>query len=220
MKYCESCKIKITGKNHTCPLCKNELGKGNSSPSVFPVIPSIYEEQNIVFKILIFISILCGSTSLIVDYTLSNKFGWSILVLIGIGFFWFNLVSSIYKRSNQNAVIFNQVLILSICAIVYDYLTGFKLWSITYVLPFLCIAAMIEIFVVSLILRYKMNNYIVYLFGTSIIGIIQIIFIFSKVITVTWPSIICAILSIIIINMIILFSNKKGINELQRKFHI
>jgi hypothetical protein len=220
MKYCESCKLNITGDNKICPLCKNELDHGSSTSNVFPVIPSIYEEQNIVFRILIFISILTGSTSLIIDFIISNSLDWSLLVIIGIMFFWFNLISSIYKRNNPNAITFNQVLILSIGSIVCDYLTGFKLWSITYVLPFLCITGMTEMFIVSSILRYSIHSYIVYLFGLSIIGIIQIIFIFTKVISITWPSVICCILSIIAVNTILLFGNRKWKRELKRKFHI
>ncbi|MDF2865350.1 MAG: hypothetical protein K0R72_159 [Clostridia bacterium] len=220
MRYCKSCKLNVTGNNQICPLCKNELNVGYSTPNVFPVIPSIYEEQNIVFKILTFASILAFSTCAIINYILSNTLNWSLLVLVGIFFFWFNLISSINKRNNPNAIIFNQVLMLSTCAIVYDYLTGFKLWSITYVLPALCIGAIAEMFIVSLILKYKANDYITYLLGTSVIGIIQIVFILLKVITVTWPSVICFILSIIMINTILLFSNRKCKKELRRKFHI
>lgn len=220
MRYCKSCKLKVTGNNQICPLCKNELDGEKTTQNVFPVIPSIYEEQNIIFKILVFTSILVGSTSIVINYILCNKLDWSLLILIGIIFFWFNLISSINKRHNPNAVIFNQVLILSLCSIVYDYLTGFRLWSITYVLPAICVSAMAEMFIQSLILKYKMHDYIIYLLGTSVIGIIQIIFILLKIITVTWPSIICFIVSIIMINTILLFSNKRCKKELRRKFHI
>lgn len=220
MRYCNSCKLSIAGTNQICPLCKNELQSGNNSSDVFPIIPSIYEEQNIVFKILIFLSIIGSTTSLILDYIISNDLDWSLLVLVGVIFFWVNLVSSIYKRNNPNSIIFNQVLMLSTCSVVYDYLTGFKLWSITYVLPALCIGAMAEMFIFSLILRYKAHDYISYLLGTAVIGIIQVIFILLKVITVTWPSVICFILSIIMINIILLFSSKRGKRELRRKFHI
>ncbi len=220
MRYCKNCKLNISGDNQSCPLCKNDLEFGENSPNIFPVIPSIYEEQNIVFRILIFISIIGVSTCLILDYIINNKLSWSLLILVGVLFFWFNLISSIYKRSNPNAIIFNQILILSTCAVIYDFLTGFTLWSITYALPFLCITAMAEMFIVSSILKYSTYNYITYLLGTSIIGIIQVIFIIFGLISITWPSVICFILSIIIINTILLFSNKKAIRELKRKFHI
>lgn len=220
MRYCKNCKINITGDNQICPLCKNELETGIGSPNVFPIIPSIYEEQNIVFKILIFISILGGSTCLIINYIMDNYLDWSLLVLGGILFFWLNLISSINKKNNPNAITFNQLLIFSACFVIYDYLTGFSHWSITYALPFLCIGAMIEMFIVSSIVKYPIQNYIIYLFGTSVIGIMQIIFILFRVISVTWPSVICFILSIITVNTILLFGNRKWKKEIKRKFHI
>lgn len=220
MKYCKSCRVGITGGNHVCPLCKNELDHGDNNTNVFPVIPSIYEQQHILFKILAFISVLASSTCLIINYLLSNTFDWSIIVIIGIIFFWVNLISSINKRNNPNSIIFNQVLIVSICCIILDYMMGFKLWSITYVLPFLCTGAMIEMSVASLILKYPMHKCIAYLLGTSIIGILQIVFILFKVIDVIWPSIICFFLSIVMINTILLFCNKKCRRELKKKFHI
>lgn len=220
MKYCKNCKVSITGGNQVCPLCKNELDKGEDNTNVFPFIPSIYEQQHIVFKILALISVLAASTCVIINYLLSSTFDWSIIVIVGIVFFWFNLISSINKRNNPNSIIFNQVLIVSICCVILDYLTGFKLWSITYVIPFLCTGAMIEMSVVSLILKYPMHKCITYLFGTSIIGILQIVFILFEIIYVIWPSIICFFLSIVMISTILLFCNKKCKRELKRKFHI
>ncbi len=220
MKYCESCKLNVNGNNQTCPLCKNELGEGENTSDVFPVIPSIYEEQNIVFKILIFISILGSSISLIINYIVNDSLSWSLLVIAGVLFFWVDLVTSIYKKSSPNAIIFNQVLILSAGCIIYDYLTGFTLWSITYALPFLCIVAISEMFIASLILKYSVNNYIIYLLATCIIGIMQIIFVFAGLISVAWPSVVCFILSIVMISIILIFCNKKCRRELKRKFHI
>lgn len=220
MKHCTKCKVDIGGNNLICPLCKNELEYGEKTPNVFPAVPSIYEEQNIVFKILIFISILGASITLIVNYLINNYISWSLFVVVGIIFFWLNLVSSIYKRNNPNAIIFNQVLLLSSGVVVYDYLTGFSLWSITYAIPFICIGAMAEMFIVSVILKNSPNDYVIYLLATSVIGLAQTTFIFTKVISVTWPSLVCFIVSIVMINTVLLFCNKRFRKEFRRKFHI
>lgn len=45
MKYCNSCKVNVTGGQPRCPLCQAdlvELDDKTEEEEVFPVIPTIY----------------------------------------------------------------------------------------------------------------------------------------------------------------------------------
>ena len=58
MKYCEQCKVSVTGQRSRCPLCQSVLrDEGEPYEEVFPVIPTVYNRFQFFFKLLIFASI-------------------------------------------------------------------------------------------------------------------------------------------------------------------
>ena len=64
MKYCEQCKVSVTGQRSRCPLCQSVLrDEGEPYEEVFPVIPTVYNRFQFFFKLLIFASAVPGVCS-------------------------------------------------------------------------------------------------------------------------------------------------------------
>lgn len=187
---------------------------------VFPRISFVYKEHGLFFKIMLLISIIIASVSVAVNILLPQGGAWSLFILGGLGSVWASMVSAINKRNNIPKNIVYQVMIISVIVILWDLLTGWKGWSITYVIPFVCFFAMISMAIISKVRKLYVEDYILYIIIDGLFGLIQIIFIFTGGLTVLYPSLICIVTSVISLSSILIFEEKKLSSEIKRRLHI
>jgi hypothetical protein len=220
MKKCYKCNVLINTKVQKCPLCNGSIEEGEKGENIFPIIPNIYIKHKLFFKLLLFLSVLGSFISLIVNYLVSNKISWSWFVIAGIASFWMTFITGIKKRHNFMNLLFFEALIILISSIIWDYFTGWYFWSITYVLPFLCIAYITILFFLRIFLKNIFKDHVIYIYINSLIGLMPLYFILRNRLSIKWPSIVCVIFSIFSILVLAIFNHKQMKNELERRLHI
>ena len=146
MKKCYKCNVSINSSALKCPLCNSKLEDDNKDESVFPIIPNVYIRHKFYLKFLLFISILGCLLCTIINYFISDKISWSCFVVAGIVSFWVTLIVGIKQRNNFIRLLFAEAILILIASVIWDYFTGWHYWSITYVLPFLCISYITTLF--------------------------------------------------------------------------
>ena len=220
MKKCYKCNVNINSSVPICPLCKNNIEKNEKDESVFPFIPNIYKKNKLILKCFMFFSFEGCILSIMINYLISNKISWSWFVVAGIISFWITFIIGIKQRNNFMTLLFLEVLIVMISAVIWDYFTGWYFWSINFVLPFLCIAYITTLFFLRIFLKNVFKDYIIYIYIYSVIGLIPLYFIIKGSLYIKWPSIICVIFSIFSILALGIFNHKQMKAELERRLHI
>lgn len=220
MNKCIHCNVNIKGEHIVCPLCAGILEDKSDEGDVFPHIPTIYQEFNIFIRILIFISIVAVVASFAVNMIFTKESSWSILVAAGIACMWISLFFIIRKKNNIPKTILWQVGILSILSVVWDKSMGWMGWSIDYVIPSICVLAMIVMAVGAKILKIGARDLIIYIFIDAIFGFLPVIFIVFGWLNVNFPSVICVAASVISLSILILFQGENMKNELNKRMHI
>lgn len=220
MKYCNNCKVDVVGNRKSCPLCQELLKGDKNEDEIFPKISFVYKEHGVFFKIMLLASIIVASISVAVNILLPRGGAWSLFVLGGLGSVWLSITSAINKRNNIPKNIVYQVMIISVIAVLWDFLTRWKGWSITYVIPFVCFFAMISMAIISKVRKLHLEDYILYIIIDGLFGLIQIIFIFTGGLTALYPSLICIVTSIISLSTILIFEDKKLLAEIKRRLHL
>lgn len=221
MKYCSKCKINIVGKRNYCPLCQATLsGIDDEQHDVFPKIAASYKERSVLFKILIFISVVVVTVSIAMNILLPQNGAWSLFIIGAMASIWTTTITALNKRHNLNKNIVYQVFVISVILIIWDYMTHWKGWSINYAIPFMCVAAMIFMFVVSKIRKMHINDYVLYIILNGILGIIPVIFILTGLTKVLYPSLICIVTSIISFSALLIFEWETMISEIKKRLHI
>lgn len=220
MKYCNNCKVDVVGNKKSCPLCQETLKGDKQEEDVFPKISFVYKEHGLFFKIMLLVSIIIATVTVAINILLPQKGAWSLFVLGGLGSVWVSMISAINKRNNIPKNIVYQVMIISVIAVIWDFLTRWKGWSITYVIPLVCSFAMISMATISKVLRLHIEDYILYIIIDGLFGLVQIIFIFTGGLTAIYPSLICIVISIISLSTIIIFEWKKLEAEVKRRLHM
>lgn len=220
MKKCYKCNVLINSVNSTCPLCQSSIDSNEKTETIFPIIPNIYIKHNLIFKLSIFLSIFGCILCTMINYLINKEIGWSLFVIAGIISFWITFVTGIKRRHNFMRLLFAETIIVLISSILWDYFTGWYFWSITYVLPFLCIAYITILFVLRIFIKNIFKDYIIYFYVNSLIGLIPLYFILKDKLVIEWPSILCIIFSIFSILILAIFNHRQMKNEFQRRFHI
>lgn len=219
MKYCNNCKVNVVGKRKSCPLCQEILVGDKHEDEVFPEISFVYREHGMFFKIMLLVSIIIATISVAINILFPSR-AWSLFILGGLGSVWASMISAINKRNNIPKNIVYQVMIISVIAVIWDFLTRWKGWSITYVIPLISIFAMISMAIISKVRKQYVEDYILYIIIDGLFGLIQIIFIFTGGLTALYPSLICIVTSIISLSTILIFEDKKLRAEIKRRLHL
>ncbi len=217
--YCTNCKVEVVGNRKSCPLCQGMLA-GEKQEEVFPKISFVYTEHGGFLKVMLLISVIISSVSVALNVMLPRAGAWSLFVLGGIGSAWISMISAINKRNNLPKNIVYQVIIISVIVVLWDLLTGWRGWSITYVIPFVCFFAMISMVIISKIRDLYVEDYILYIVIDGCFGLAQIIFVFTGWLTALYPSLICIVTSVISLSFIMIFKQKELSAEIKRRLHI
>jgi hypothetical protein len=219
MKKCYKCDVIVNTSLHKCPLCQNEISHEKVKTCVFPVIPTLYKRHNLLYQILTFISVFGVITCLLINIIVSKEIGWSWFVITGIICFWATIITAIKRRNHFMRFLFAEFNLIIIITILWDYITGWNMWSVDYVFPFTCISYIIVMFIMRIFFNYYIKDYIIYITVNCLMGIIPLILVFFKVLLVNWPSVLSGLTSIFMVALLAIFNRKSLTKELERRFH-
>ena len=221
MKYCSHCKVYIRDSRKKCTLCGNFLSSnGNGGEEVvFPLIPPSYE-RHLAIKITAFISIIIIVLSFSIDMIFPSKIRWPILVVLGLSSMWIGLFFLIRGKYHMPKKIIQQVAILSLLAIFWDWKIGWRGWSLDFVIPIVFMGGMITIYVIAKIMKLSVKDYITYALIDGLFGIIPFLFMVLGWTKVIYPTIVCVGLSMIFLSALFIFHGKDIIEELNKRMHI
>ncbi len=219
MKHCDNCGVDVRGTDPVCPLCQAPLS-GTDEPPVWPVIPTVYSRFRLFFKILGAATAAAGIISLAVNLMVPQSGFWSLFVVAGLVCLWLCLALAIRKRHKIPRNILTQVVLISLLSLLWDLGTGFHGWSVDYVIPILCIAAMIAVAVVSQVLHMAPSDYLFSMMTDALFGVVPLILYLTGHVTVIYPSICCAALSILSFVTLLIFQGRAVYEELAKRFHI
>ena len=217
MRICKKCNLKIKTDSDICPLCQNKL-IGKKEENVFPIIPNIYKKYFTFFKILLFISFVTSLLCIAVDLMI-NKYHFSLFVILGFICLFIILKTAFNNKESIFKSILSQLIILSCLSILWDYFTGFHHWSITYVIPILCIICSINLAILSIVLKDYLEQEIFYFICAILIGIIPLLFIAIDIPNKI-PSVISVLFNLICFITLLIFKFKDVKEELKRRMNI
>lgn len=216
---CPKCKVNIVSSANSCPLCDNNINNKDGQ-DIFPKIVYNYKHGNLLLKLLLVCSLIAVFISFFINYTISNKITWAWFVGGGIFSFWLTLNTALKTRRNFIKMLFLEMILFIVASLVWDYITGFRMWSVNFALPFLCSIYMISILIMRMFRKRLNKDFIFYATINSLIGLIPGVLIILNIVDVIWPSYISVILSITILVFLLIFNKRQVRNELVRRFHI
>lgn len=220
MLHCNKCNVNVTGAPERCPLCGSELtGVPDPEGGQFVPLPNRARERYLVLKIITMAALSSIIVSMAVDYMLGRRISWSLFVLGGSVCAWIFTVIGWRKRKQLAKNIFLQTTIVSLAGILWDTGTGWHGWSIDFVIPCACVAAILAIGTLAVVLSLESSDYMIYLLIVSVYGLVPLILLLTDQVNIMYPSVVCVALSLLTVVGLLVFFRRNAVEELQKKFH-
>lgn len=220
MSKCTKCNVQINTSIKYCPLCQNKLSKISKEEDIFPKIEHDYQKHQLVLNILFLCSIFSICLSTFLNYSLNNKITWAWFVSLAIICFWLTLVTALKRRKYFLKMMFAEIFLIVIISIIWDYFTGWYMWSLNYCLPFLCAIYTITMLIMRIFIKHNIRDNIYNISINATMGLVPGILLIFNVVSVKWPAYISVVLSLLIICFLLVFNRHQLKTELARRFHI
>ena len=219
---CPQCGVSFTGVRPLCPFCGMPTTGAQTLPARYPFIPLRVNYTRRFVRICALVTAAVALCCLIVNYQISDHFSWSLFVLLGIGSFWAGFLAFLRGKRQIIKSMMWQMLAIFALALIWDVLTGFRHWSLDYVLPILSACVLVALAVYGRIANLSASDYMVYALSCAAIGLISVVLLFSSssIIQVKLPTMISGGLSIFFLLSLLLFEGRIVLAELRRRLHL
>lgn len=228
MKYCPNCKVDVNTERITCPLCRTNLENKEKARTdvIYQPYPKFKEREkrrHLFFKVLIFFSIIGMIIAGVINYLTfdnDNPSYWSLIVIVGIMVSWFFGRGMFVSKGNfgRRLSLLNLSCFILLLVIEFDFSN--RSWVLNYILPFLIIAELACLSLMSLISSKQYRRLIAYIFMLVLLSFIPPIFLRFDIVTISWPAISCGLFGLIVFLGMIVFGFRITIDQLKRYFHI
>lgn len=220
MRYCDKCGVTIAGEEARCPLCQSmTLPRGGDSRPPFPDVPTLYARHGLFFRILLLCTVGGAVACLGVDWALGFH-GWSLFVAGGVACLWLLLYISIARRRNVLKALTQQVVVVCALGVLWDLCTGWRAWSIDYLLPAAFMSVMLAMFILTLVLRMPSEAFLIYLLLDMLFGLLPAALLAAGLCRNAYPSIACVCVSVIAFVALLVFKGGAVAQELKRRLHL
>ena len=196
MQYCPKCRISIRGNKTECPLCGGRV-TGEPEPGGFPILERNRFSHMSVVKVgtfcLLTFFIIMMSLEILYDF----KLAWVPFAVMGALIAWGDLMVGIYYRNNLIKTLFIETYLAMAVCILIDSLTGWRGWSLAYVLAIGFVLLVFVTIGVGRAASLRLEEYIIYIFVTILLSMLQIFPVLAHVNPVAFPAVACMALLLI-----------------------
>lgn len=220
MYYCKKCGFSVTGSTKKCPFCRGDLTGKADGENIFPEIPYTEPKNGLLIRLLALGTAIAVAICVAVNYFLQEYGWWSVYVGAGLLSVWLAVGIAVKKHGNPLKAVLWQACAGSCLIFAWDYWTGFRRWSLDFVLPVLYICSFFLMMVLVRFLHLKPQDYLLYLVWDLLLGLIPLGLLLTGALRVVCPSVICVLVSIAGAAALILFQGTALRSELARRFHL
>lgn len=221
MRHCDRCQVDIAGSCRLCPLCQGPLaGAPDETEDRFPPVEDAPFPHLMLVRVLGFFSVAAVVICFAVNWVLPSGGWWALFVAAALASVWASFFVAVRKRRNLQKNILWQVVTISAIALLWDLWTGWHRWSVDYVLPILCICAMVGMTVSTRVLHLRITDHMVYLLLGMLFGLIPLLLMVCGVVRSPVPSVVCVAGSIIFLAALLVFRGADLWAEVVRRMHL
>lgn len=161
------------------------------------------------------VSVICGLINVIATpYSM-----WAAYVTGSVLSIWILVSIGFYKRRNLLKNGIWQLVFCSAVAFIWDICTGWRGWSVNYVIPSIIVLVQILMVLLSNILKIRSQDHMIYYIMAAVFGLIPGVLLAVGVAKIVYLSAICTGLSLLFICFLLIFRHRELVYELKKKFH-
>lgn len=174
-----------------------------------------------IFKVFTFLCILALVLALGIDFSIDRHFRLSLFVGGATASLWVALAMGFLKRHNLLKNAMWQLIIVTAGCVIWDHMTGWRGWSVDFVLPGVSALVMVTMVLISRVYYKQPKDYVVYFVMASLYGLIlPFVCIAIGITKVTFPSVISMGMAVLMLVGLVLFRGKELRLEMEKNLHV
>ncbi len=222
MNRCLKCGVEVMDQTEACPLCHCVLEAGEETVGGrYPDIRLKTRKLELIGRIILFLSIVIGAVSVVVNYRYQTDVWWSVIVVGGLAYL---LLILFFVIENDHAGYRSKFFLGIASGIAYlvlvDYVLGFSHWSVDYGIPAAFLAVDISIIAVMFVNIRNWQSYLLFQLLMILCSGVCVILCLAGVITHPLMSYLVFGLSCILFLASFIIGGRRASNELKRRFHV
>lgn len=198
--------------------------QGIEATHLEPPYPELKEQKELEMKVYRFFTFLCLAAIVLMvtlDYSYRPTVRWTLFTAGGVASMWLASSIGFFKRYNLLKNAMWQLVIMTNVSILWDWLTGWRGWSVDFVLPIVSVAILLFMFVIATVQKWPAKEYMVYLVMASVYGLfVPLLLLVFGAVSLQWPSLIGIVVCFLSLVGILLFKWKEFREEMDKKFHV
>lgn len=219
MKRCNACQVSYTGDMKRCPLCQSDL-VGDAVPSVLPRQNPLIQPRRRAIQLLTFFTGFI--VLLFVFFTFLFHWDWTIVGPSLISFFidMWCVISAVKYNINIIKFLFRVPFVVYLCSAIWFLFTR-NLYITTLIVPITVLSAFLFSVVMLICQRAKtIDYYFVYIMFNVAVGLLTLLFI--PIGLAPWRLLIeiCALVSLVLLFSLIVFSYRALRDTFFRQFSL
>lgn len=219
MKRCEQCKVQVTGPGKLCPLCGAPLSGRGEEDAAYPPV-GFGRGYHFIKRLLLFLTLMAVIVCAVVNLATAPDFWWWAIVATVLAYAWAVGSHSLRHGGNGGGKVLMQVLAAAALVVLLDLETGWRGWSVDFVLPAICGVGIAAILVLVLCNLTNWAQYVLYQVVLALLGFVPIALYFFGASQVFWAAAIPAVMALASLIALFLFGDRSIKNEFVRRLHL
>lgn len=220
MSKCLNCKIDILDETERCPLCHSILKQTEELENMYPEVRYRFRRMDFISRLYLFLAIIIEGILVGINIVHFNEVWWCIITGLILLYGYVVLRYAVIGRSGYRSKSFIMTLVFVLSAIAVDIVTGYKGWSLDYLLPSAIILMDIAILILMIYNRQFWQSYIIvqiFMVLCSLVPIILYLIGLEKQINM---ALLPMIVSATLFTGTMILGERRAWTELKRRFHV
>jgi len=220
MAKCKNCNIEILDETESCPLCQSILEQNDALENMYPDVLLSQKKLAFFSRIYLFCAILLQAVLFGINWFDDSEIWWSVITGLALLYFYVVLHYAILGKSGYKSKVVILSLIAVLSAVAIDLATGYRGWSVDYVLPAGIIIMDATILGLMIYNRRNWQSYIMWQIWMILSSFIPIALFLAGIERNEYLAFLPMAVSLALFLGTMIIGDRRARMELKRRFHI
>lgn len=220
MSRCRNCNVEILDESEVCPLCHSVLEQTEELENMYPDARLKNQKLKFATRLYLFCALVLETGLVLLDFNGNNQVHWSILAGLGLLYVYTVLRYAVLGKSGYRAKTIVLLLLAILLTVAVDFTTGYRGWSVDYVVSGGILLMDAVILLLMMINRRNWQSYMMWQLGTILFGLIPELLHFAGLENNNYMAFLPLAVSAFLFLGTLMLGGRRAGQELYRRFHV
>ena len=220
MSKCKNCNVEILDETEFCPLCHSVLEQTEELENMYPDARLKTQKLKFVSRLCLFCALVLEFVLIVIDFNSETQVHWSILVGLGLLYVYTVLRYAVLGKSGYRAKTIVLVLLAILLTVAVDLVTGYRGWSVDYVVSGGILLMDVVIITLMIWNRRNWQSYIMWQLSTVLLSLIPPALYWAGIENNFYMAFLPLVVSVFLFLGTLMLGGRRAGQELYRRFHI